>query len=108
MVRFGINGIHNKELSFFGKIAFFIHGNPHIAKFLQSHYTVKKIINLIKSKKSEEISNVLDVCCGSGDYSFFLAEKYTKLKIYAIDLNLKNIENAQKIQKKNIQQHKIY
>lgn len=100
MARFGINGIYNEELSFFGRLAFFIHGNPHIAKFLQSHYFIKNTNKII----SREIRNVLDVGCGSGDYSFFLAEKYPWLKINSIDSDDKNIENATEI--KGIKQHK--
>lgn len=90
MVRFGINGIYDTKLSLFGRIGFFIHGTPHIAKFIQGHYFAKNINNLI----SKEISTVLDIGCGPGDFSFYLAEKHPYLNIDALDFNKEAIKNA--------------
>ncbi|GEM_PF-4819284 len=97
MVRFGKYCIKDKNLSFFGKISYFIHGNPHIAKFIQSMWFRSKIKSIISNK----IIHVLDVGCGNGDYAFYLAEKYPWLKIEGIDSNSQNILCANEIKKKN-------
>lgn len=97
MVRFGKYCVYDKNLSFLGKMGYFIHGNPHIAKFIQSRCFKSKIKTII----SNNDFNVLDVGCGSGDYAFYLAQKYPCLKIDAIDANKSNIEFAKEIKQKS-------
>lgn len=93
MVRFGKYCVYVDGLSFFGRLCYFIHGDPHLVKFLHSHYFIRNTNKLM----SEKVACVLDLACGYGDYSFYLAEKYPWLKIDAIDVNSASINPAKKI-----------
>ncbi len=97
LIRFGKWNIYNPNLSYFGRIGYFIHGSPNLAQFFQSHYFRKCIKKIIRNKTQ----TVLDVGCGGGDYSFYLAEKYPFLKIDAIDISKEGIEMAKIVQEKS-------
>lgn len=93
MSKFGNNLSFQHDLNFFGKIGFKLYGCPFIGGFQRSLY-FKKAIKGLSFKK------VLDAGCGSGEYSFYLAEKFPGTGIDAVDKNKKAIELNKRIQKK--------
>ncbi len=94
IIRFGKWNIYDPDVSFFGRIGYFIHGSPSIALFFQSHYFRKYIEKIINNKTK----SILDIGCGGGDYSFYFAEKYQNLQIDAIDISREGIEKIKRIQ----------
>jgi ubiquinone/menaquinone biosynthesis C-methylase UbiE len=82
MQRFGKMHVLRNNLTFFGKIGYFINGIPDIGAFLRFLY-FKKYVSKVRKKV-----DVLDAGCGGGDYSLFLINNYSLINhIDAIDIN---------------------
>ncbi len=80
--------------SFLERIRFFLLGQDFIGAEIRFSY-FKKIINTIPS-----ITTALDAGCGTGDFSYYLAQQYPSLTISAYDINANTIQKNKQIQKK--------
>lgn len=91
-MRFGKTYIYYSNLSFFGRLGYYIYGMPFIGGFIKFQYFKREI-----NKLNLNFKYVLDAGCGGGDYAFYLAEKYPDIKINALDLNKFSIRQAKEL-----------
>lgn len=82
MRKFGFIRLYRDDISLFHKLYFRIAGvcSDHKLRFLY----LKKF--LIKHIDPDLAGRILDAGCGSGDYSFYYAEKYPQSEILGIDV----------------------
>lgn len=53
-------------------------------------------LGLLSTIRQDSISNILEIGCGTGNYTFFLGRKFPRAKIRAIDISAKMIDAAAK------------
>ncbi len=81
-------------MSYFQKVRFFLLGQDFIgAEIRISHF--KKILNTLNIMPE----TILDAGCGTGDFSFYVAERYQQAALYAYDINTKTLKKNNEIQK---------
>ncbi len=94
MKRFGESILYRVPVSFLQRVRFFLFGHDFIGAAIRfAHF--KKIL-----KKIPPFSRVLDAGCGTGDFSFFIAERYPNSTFYAYDINKKTLQQNTELQKK--------
>lgn len=95
MKQFGESIIYRVPHSLRKRLIFFLFGQDFIgAEIRLAHF--KKALQRIPELKNKRI---LDAGCGTGDFSFYVAERFPKAKICAYDINKNAIEQNKKIQK---------
>lgn len=93
MKRFGESILYKIPDSFFQRVRFFLFGLDFIGAAIRlAHF--KKALKTIPS-----FSQALDAGCGTGDFSFYLAERYPKAMFDACDMNKKILQQNVEIQK---------
>ena len=80
-MRFGEIYRFNNNLTILGRMGYFFYGYPFIGGYLRSLY-FKHLL------KSVSFLTALDAGCGAGEYSFYLAKKFPRATIDAIDKNI--------------------
>ncbi len=88
-----------QDVSFPGRIGFYLHGFPFVSSWLRHRYFMHAIKGLY-------FSEVLDAGCGSGDFVFYLARKYPHARISGLDCDkdiiMRNVRFAEKNGIKNV------
>lgn len=94
-MRFGKSILYRCDSSFFEKFRFFCYGHDFVGAAIRlSHF--KKTLSFLQ----KNVKNVLDAGCGTGDFSFYIAEKYPSAHVFAYDISIKTLEMNMEIQKK--------
>ncbi len=94
MRRFGENIFYWGNSSFFHRIVFFLFGQDFIGAAIRFAHFRKAL------KKIPYFNSVLDAGSGTGDFTFYVAERYPNSKIVGIDIVRKTIEKNNSIRKK--------
>ncbi len=93
MKRFGESILYRLPHSLRKRLLFFLFGHDFIgAEIRLGHF--RRALSLLPT-----FSTILDAGCGTGDFSFYVAERFPKAKIRAYDINKNAIEQNKKIQK---------
>jgi len=97
MARFGESILYRFKPSFARKVLFHVLGQDFIGAAIRvAHFSkaMKKIEMRVKKGR------FLDAGCGTGDFSFYIAEKFRDSKIDAVDVVEKTIKDNEKIKKR--------
>jgi len=94
MKQFGKSILYRFPSSFFQRIRFFLTGQDFIGGAIRFAHFKKAL------RKIPLISCVLDAGCGTGDFSFFIAERYPQSTLHAYDINRKTLQQNTELQKK--------
>jgi ubiquinone/menaquinone biosynthesis C-methylase UbiE len=84
MIRFGQTLQYRVPFSFFQKCMFFLFGQTFIGAAMRiSHFkkALKKIENL-----TSQYTTILDAGCGTGDFSFYVAERFPQTSVIGVDI----------------------
>lgn len=93
MKQFGESTLYRFSSSFLQRIRFFFEGHDFIgAEIRLAHF--KKALKKI----SPPFHSVLDAGCGTGDFSFFVAERYSNSSLCACDINKNTLQKNTEIQ----------
>ncbi len=93
MKRFGESILYRFPSSFFQRIRFFLIGHDFIGAAIRLAHFKKTL------KKIPPLSCVLDAGCGTGDFSFYAAERYPNTTFYAYDITKKTLQQNIELQK---------
>lgn len=101
MKRFGESILFRYLPSLFQQIRFFFFGHDFIGAIIRLAH-VRKALTFLHNKdpKETETYTVLDAGCGTGDFSFYLAERNPSWNIFAHDIKETVLQENKEIQKK--------
>lgn len=83
MNKFGFTRLYRDNISVFHKLYFLLFGvSPdHQLRYLYLKYATNKILS------QNNINRILDAGCGTGDYSFYLSERFPYSQVTGIDID---------------------
>lgn len=81
-MRFGSVFLEN-NLGFFSRVHFFFFGLPNLGTAIRKNSIERALPKIVFPPK-----RILDLGCGAGEFSFFLAEKFPAAKVKCIDKKL--------------------
>lgn len=93
-MRFGKSILYRYPTSFFQRVKFFFYGHDFAGAAIRLAHFKKALSNI------PHITQALDAGCGTGDFSFYVAEKYPSAHFSAYDISTKTLEINTQIQRK--------
>jgi len=95
MIRFGKARLFRSKINFIHKLQWLLFGVADPGHYLRNLYFRALVKNIPYRPKK-----IFDAGCGSGDYSFYLAEKFPYAEVVACDIDEDSIKKNMEIQRK--------